>query len=193
MYVCISFCTTLLLQLVRSVWACTKHTAVTSQLPAHYKTTCSLVYFILHTKRACILVCFKLVANCPRELVAKCLCNLASFIKSIWHLASPSYDSKVSIYTLNYWCTWLTMLAMSLWAWLRQCFAYAHNVRKVSCAVYRRCRNLFQNWGGCGVTCMEKTYIAIHCVSGNWGALTPLFFISTWQYLYNITHMCKYV
>ena len=47
------------------------------------------------------------------ELVAKCLCKLASFIKSIWHLVSPSYDSKVSIYTLNYWCTWLTTLAMS--------------------------------------------------------------------------------
>ena len=41
------------------------------------------------------------------ELVAKCLCKMASFIKSIWHLISPSYDNKVSIYTLNYWCTWL--------------------------------------------------------------------------------------
>ena len=47
------------------------------------------------------------------KLVAKYLCKLASFIKSIWHLVSPSYDSKISIYSLNYWCTWLTMLAMS--------------------------------------------------------------------------------
>ena len=96
-------------------------------------------------KRACILVCFKLVVNCPGELVAKCLCKLASFIKSIWHLVSPSYDSKVSIYTLNYWCTWLATLAMSLWAWFRQCFVtllrealrtYARNVCKAFCAVY---------------------------------------------------------
>ena len=52
-------------------------------------------------------------ANCPGELVAKCLCKLASSIKSIWHLVSPSYDSMVSIYKLNYWCTWLAMLVMS--------------------------------------------------------------------------------
>ena len=63
------------------------------------------------------------MANCPGKLVAKCLCKLASCIKSIWHLVSPSYDSKVSIYTLNYLCTWLATLAMpSSWACLRQYF-----------------------------------------------------------------------
>ena len=49
-------------------------------------------------------------ATVPTPL--KCLLKLASFSESIWYLASPSYDSKVSIYTLTYWCTWFTMLAM---------------------------------------------------------------------------------
>ena len=35
-YVCISFCTTLLLKLAKSVCTCTKHTAVTSLLPVYY-------------------------------------------------------------------------------------------------------------------------------------------------------------
>ena len=81
------------------MYACTKHTAVTSQLPAHYQNNIQFSLFHFAHKMACILVCFKLVANCPGKLVAKCLCKLASFIKSIWHLVSPSYDSKVSIYT----------------------------------------------------------------------------------------------
>ena len=62
------------------------------------------------------------------------------FLNLQYKALSPSYDSKVSIYTLNYWCTWLTTLAMASWACLRQCFAtllrkalrtYARNVRKV--------------------------------------------------------------
>ena len=49
---------------------------------------------------ACTLVCVKLVVNYPGELVRKCLRKLAYLIESKWHLASPSYDIKVSIYKL---------------------------------------------------------------------------------------------
>ena len=110
MYARISFCTTLLLKLVRNVSTCTKHTAVTSQLPVHYKTT---KQFNLHTKMAFILVCFKLVASYPGKLVVKCLCKLASLIKSICHLVSSSYDSKVSIYT------YINLLVHLAWQYFR--------------------------------------------------------------------------
>ena len=49
-------------------------------------------YYILST-----LVCVELVANYPGEVVTKCLRNLASLIKSIWHVTSPSYDNNAML------------------------------------------------------------------------------------------------
>ena len=100
MYVCISFCTIPLLKLARSVCSCIKHTAVTGQLLVHYWNTMQFNLFHFAHKKACILVCFKLVVNYSGELVTKCLHKLAS----MWHWISPSYNTKVSIYRLTYWC-----------------------------------------------------------------------------------------
>ena len=65
---------------------------------------------------ACIVLYFKVVANYPGKLVTKCLHKLATLIKSIWHLVSPSYDSKVSIHKITYWYNNLLVHLYSLHA-----------------------------------------------------------------------------
>ena len=63
----------------------------------------------------------------------------------MWHLVSPSYDSKDSIYTLTYWCTFVHNVGDTFMNIAPHCFStllhevlctYVCHVWKVFCAVY---------------------------------------------------------